>query len=250
MAFKPNNDLEKHLVAATHNPGARADFYRALNAAEIFIISDASKPGANGAAVVDGKREVKIQLVDVAGKPHVPIFSSKERISTIVKAEVPYIAMNGRALLTMLRGTNVVMNPGAEYGKLFTKEEIASILDGTVFAMGPTQSFPGQKVLLSQPKVYPKHVADALRQFFPKFAQVRRVYLCQAQFQQTGQSPHTLIGVEMVGDWKAVVSQAGAVVQSVARPGEVIDFIQITDRPEDELSKYLRSTKPICARAE
>ena len=250
MAFKPNNDLEKHLVAATHNPGARADFYRALTAADVLIISETPKPGADGAIVADGKMQLKIQLVDVAGKQHVPIFSSKQRIAAIVKAEVPYIAMNGRAALTMMRGADVVMNPGAEYGKLFTKEEIASILDGTVFAMGPTQSFPGQKVLLSQPKDYPNHIADALRQFFPKFAQVRRAYLCQAQFQQTGQGPHTLIGVEMVGDWKAVVSQAGAVVQSVAKPGEVIDFIQITDRPDDQLSKYLRSTKPICARAE
>jgi type III secretion system (T3SS) SseB-like protein len=245
MAFTPNNDLEKHLVAATHNPAARADFYRALTAAEVFIISETPKPGADGTIVADGKMQVKIQLVDVAGKPHVPIFSSKERISAIVKTEVPFIAMNGRAALLMLREADVVMNPGAEYGKLFTKEEIASILDGTVFAMGATQNVAGQKVLLSQPKDYPNHIADALRQFFPKSAQVKRVYLAQAQFQQLGHGPHTLIGVDMTGDWRAVVSEAGAVAQSVARPGEVIDFMQISDRPDDDVSKYLRSTTPM-----
>lgn len=250
MAFNPVNQLETALVAATHNPGSRADFYRALTAADLFIISENPRPGAEGTIVADAKMQVKIQLVEVAGKPHVPIFSSKERISAIVKAEVPFISMNGRAAFNMLRGADVVMNPGAEYGKVFTTSEIESILNGTIFAAMDPQAVAGQKVMLSQPTEYPDHIVEAMRELFPRFELLKRAYLARADFPQSEQPPHIFIGVETTGNWQELIKDAALVAQSVVRPGEVIDLIQINHRPDDGVSAYMRSATPFYERPE
>jgi len=57
-----------------------------------------------------------------------------------------------------------------------------------------------------------------------------------------------MIGIDMSGDWKTLVGDAGLIAQSVARPGEVIDFIQISDSPDDGVSTYMRSTTPFYQR--
>jgi hypothetical protein len=248
MPFQPVNEIERLLVAATRDPAARPDFYRALTECDLLVISDAQQPTDEQLSASGGKTEIQIQLVDVQGKPHVPIFTSKERIAAVVKGETRFLAMNGRALFTMLGASEIVMNPGAEYGKLFTNAEVQSILDGSILQLGPTQNLGGQQVLLSQPAEYPRHITDALSQFFPKHPQVNAVYLAQAQFPKSDASPHTMIGIDMTGDWKSLVGEAGLVAQSVARPGEIIDFMQISNNPDEGVSKYMRSVTPFYQR--
>ena len=140
------------------------------------------------------------------------------------------------------------MNPGSEYGKLFIKAEVEAILDGSILRMGPMQKVGGQQVLLSQPKDYPRHIADALLGFFPKQPQVKAAYLAQAVFAKADPSPHTMIGIDMTGNWRSLVSEAGLIAQAVARPGEIIDFMQISDDPDEGVSKYMQSTTPFFTR--
>ena len=52
----------------------------------------------------------------------------------------------------------------------------------------------------------------------------------------------------MTGDWKTLVGEAGLIVKSVVRPGEIIDFLQINDKSDDGVSGYLRTTKPFYQR--
>jgi hypothetical protein len=247
MAFTPVNQLETSLVAATHNPASRADFYRAVTAADLFIISESPKP-ADGSFVADEKTQLKIQLVEVEGKPHVPVFSSKERISAIVKAEVPFIAMNGRAAFTMLRAADVVMNPGSEYGKIFKPEEIESILNGRIFETIAPPNVVGQKVMLAQPSEFPNHVVEPIRQFFATMEHITRAYLARAVFQQSPEQPHIFIGIETTGNWEELLKQASPIVQPVVRSGEIVDLIRMSQRPDDGVSTYFRSTPPIYER--
>lgn len=248
MAFKPSNEIEKLLVAATTDPAARPQFYRALTEHDLLVIGEGEKPAKDKTIVADDKTQVKIQLIEVQGKPHVPIFTSKERVAVVVKAESPYLAMNGRALFTMLKGSGVVMNPGSEFGKLFTPAEIDSILDGSILRLGPTQNVGGQQVLLSQPKDYPRHITDALIPLLHNYPQINAAYLAQAVFSKLDPAPHTMIAIEMTGDWKAVINEIGPVAQTVARPGEIIDFMQMSDRPDEGVSKYMRSVEPFYRR--
>ena len=133
---------------------------------------------------------MQVQLIEVQGKSHVPIFTSKERVAALVKTETPFMAMNGGALFTMLRGADLVMNPGSEFGKLFIPSEVEAILDGSILQLGPTQNLGGQQVLLSQPTEYPRHITDALAALFSKHPQVRSAYLAQAMFGKLDQTPH------------------------------------------------------------
>jgi hypothetical protein len=148
----------------------------------------------------------------------------------------------------MLRGADLVMNPGSEYGKLFIPSEVEAILDGSILQLGPTQNLGGQQVLLSQPAEYPRHITDALSQFFSKQPQVRAAFLAQAVFAKVDQTPHSMIGIDMAGDCKSLVGEAGLIVKSVARPGDIIDFMQMSDKADDGVSGYLRSTTPFYQR--
>jgi hypothetical protein len=195
MAFTPVNEIERLLLAATRDPASRPDFYRALTEHDLLVVGEAEKPAAGGSSGSEENTPVRVQMIEVQGKPHVPIFTSKERVAAVVKGETPYIAMNGRALFTMVRGSDLVMNPGSEYGKLFVKAEVEAILDGTILQMGPTQNVGGQQVLLSQPKDYPRHITDALARFFPRQSEISAAYLAQASFPKLGQTPNTFIGI-------------------------------------------------------
>ncbi len=248
MAFTPSNDIERLLISATTDPAARPEFYRALTEHDLLVIGEGRKSPESSADAPEGTTAVQIQLVEVQDKPHVPIFTSKERIAAFVKTESPYMAMNGRALFTMLRGADLVMNPGSDYGKIFTATEVESILDGSIMKLGPTQNVGGQKVLLSQPREYPSHITDAIAPLLTKEATVKAAYLAQAVFAKLDPTPHIMIGIDMTGDWKSLINEIGMVAQTVARPGEIIDFMQMSDRPDDGVSKYMRSVKPFYQR--
>lgn len=244
MAFKPSNEIERLLVAATTDPTARSQFYRALTENDLLVIGEGHKPAKDETLVADETTQVKIQLIEVQGTPHVPIFTSKERIAAIVKAESPYLAMNGRALFTMLKGSDLVMNPGSDFGKLFTPAEVDWILDGSILRLGPTQNVGGQQVLLSQPKEYPRHITDALSPLLQKHSDVNAAYLAQGVFSGTDAVPHTLIAIDTTGDWKSLIAEIGPIAQTIAQPGEIIDFMQLSERADEGVSRYMRSTEP------
>jgi hypothetical protein len=78
---------------------------------------------------------------------------------------------------------------------------------------------------------------------------VKAAYLAHAFIPDIDQAPHTLIGVEAAGDWRRVVEEAGVVVREVAKPGEIVDFIQLRPNSTDTIGDYMqRQTKPFYVR--
>lgn len=58
-----------------------------------------------------------------------------------------------------------------------------------------------------------------------------------------------MIGLEATGDWRRIVEEAGFVVREVAKPGELIDFIQVSPGATDVVGNYMQHhTKPIYKR--
>jgi hypothetical protein len=249
MAFTPVNEIERLLIAAATDAAARPAFYRGLGQHELFVITEGRKPEREQRVVADDNTSVQIRMIELDGKLHTPIFTSVERISAVVPKEVGFIAMKGDAVFTMLRGKDLVMNPGAEYGKIFTAQEVESIVNGSVFNPQETPDVGGKEILLGQPKDYPRHITDALRRFFARTRDVKAAYLAHAFIPEIDQAPHTLIGVEVVGDWRNVVEEAGVVVREVAKPGEIVDFVQLRPQATDTIGDYMQQqTKPFYAR--
>ena len=230
MAFTPVNELERLLVAAATDPAARPAFYREIGQHELFVITEGRQPEREQRFVADENTSLQIRMIELDGKLHAPIFTSVERISAMVPKEVGFVAMKGDAVLSMLRGKDLVMNPGAEYGKIFTAHEVEGILNGSIFNPQETPDVGGKKILLGQPTEYPRHITDALSRFFARSRDVKAAYLAHAFIPEVDQAPHTLIGVDVAGDWRKVVEEAGIVVREVAKPGEIVDFVQL--RPQ------------------
>ncbi|HUB26280.1 MAG TPA: enhanced serine sensitivity protein SseB C-terminal domain-containing protein, partial [Tepidisphaeraceae bacterium] len=109
----------------------------------------------------------------------------------------------------------------------------------------PSKVFSPEKptrVLLSQPKNYPTELVAALTRCFQSMRQVRRAYLAHCLFAAPSEKPHTLIGLEVSGDWHQVAASAGMVAQSVEVPHPPVDFMQMTGKSGVE--NYFKSVKP------
>lgn len=248
MAFEPVNELERLLVAAAQDPAARSAFYRALREQDLFVITD-QMPEGERQFIAGENASIKIRMIEFDGTLHAPIFTSVERISAVVAAEVGFVAMKGHAVFTMLRGSDLVLNPGAQYGKVFTKHEVESLIDGSLFAPTKRNDIGGKKILLGQPKNYPHHITAALSRLFAKVREIKAAYLAHAFVADIDSEAHTLIGLEVDKDFERVLGDAGVVVREVANKGEIVDFVQVRRGTNEFVSNYMtRETKPFYAR--
>ena len=95
MSFEPQNDLERSLVKAAKDPAHRPQFYRDFIASDIFIIQDGERPPEKHVRVVlKDAKNIKMRAVEHNGKLHIAIFSSRERLRTLLTGEATYIGIN------------------------------------------------------------------------------------------------------------------------------------------------------------
>src|SRR4030095_15836445 len=132
-----------------------------------------------------------------------------------------------------------ILNPGSPYGKQFTPEEVAGVVDGSIFApLASTVVTEDRQVMLGQPANYPTHVTNPLAAFFKTKKQVRAAYLAHMFDPKSGDEPHTIIGIDVDDDtnFERLVAEVGIVIGGAAKQGENVDFIRITDQG---LSEYM-----------
>jgi hypothetical protein len=156
--------------------------------------------------------------------------------------------LNALEFMKITRGADLILNPGSEFGKEFTKAEIESLLDGSIWK--PSERYVAKeetKIMIGQPSNYPKELMDALARYFRKTKEVKRAYLAHFFNPERDEKPHTLIGVEMSGDWDLVMSGAGMVARDVHIPDPPVDFIQITGKGGVE-DYFKRDCKPFYER--
>jgi len=246
MEFIPLNELEAALLAATANPDARPRFYEILSNSNLLVIDESPGPATiDGPQVLEAGRSLSIRSLDISGVPHVPVFSSSERISAIVRSEVKTIAMNAKDLFKILGGGHAILNPGSDCGKAFTPHEMAQIVDGSIFAPRSVEVVTeARELLMGQPASYPTHITTPLAAFFKTKKEVVAAYLAHVCDPKSGEAPHSLIGVEMHAgaDVQRVMGEASIVLESVAQKGEMIDLILVTS---GGVSDYMtKETKP------
>ena len=231
VTFTPSNPLEESLVKSAHDPAHRPQFYRDLLASDIFLIHQGPPPDRPGTHVAGEGERLIIRPLSLDGKEYLPIFSSLAALQAVLSEQVSYVALNAAAFFKMTTGADVVLNPGSDYGKELTKDEIARLLDGSIWK--PTGGYEVQRdtqVQIGQPARYPKDLVEALSRLFTTVSEVRAAYL--ALFYNPGQDerPHTLIAIEVTGNWESVVAQAGIVAGAIAVPDPPVDFMRLTDR--------------------
>ncbi len=245
--FIPTNSLEQRLVEAATDVGARPAFYRELLESDVFV-PGFTEQGGEGETVVKAGDNVSIaHWQDQNGAPYVPVFSSMQRMQQAITEKQNYLRVNARSLLEIVEGIQVVLNPGAPYGKEFTSEEISRLLDGSIFK-GTQRHIveQEQQVMLGQPSVYPQKLVDALKSLFAQHKTVESAHLAHIFNATSGEPPHTIIGIKAAGDISGITADAGMVAGEVLARHEIVDFIQMGT---DNVSSYmLKSTEPFYVR--
>lgn len=209
-------------------------------------------PEKSGWTVLKEAHEVNIRQIEFHGKPYLPIFSSLLRLQEFVQREAGYygggyIAINALEFLKITCGAELILilNLGSECGKVLTREEIQSIIDGSIWQTAePYRIEGGTRVMIGQPSKCPHELADALKRLFAGLKQIRRAYLAQFFIPEKDEKPHTLIGIEVSGDWDKVLAQAGMVIRDVEIPDPPVDFMQITGEGGGAEDYFLNECQP------
>lgn len=232
MPFVSENRLEEALVRAVESPATAPDFYRLLLESELLVLGtvegqeDATSqfslaPGGQ-LALVTGERN---------GERFLPVFSSLPRMQAYVKDESRYLSVNGRALLDLTRGAPVILNPGSDYGREFTPQQIEQLLDsGVTVAMGEAD--------------YPLALANALTGVFEKDSGVQAAWMINIA--QGGES-HPLVGIETTGDMAALVAEIERTAQEKV-PGMIFDLQRVDRAQPAHMANALLGTQPFYQR--
>jgi hypothetical protein len=124
--FIPENQLETLLLDAYADATRRPAFFRKFLEATIFVMDD---PPAGDGGTRPGPG---IRMLDINGVAHIPAFSSVGRIGDFGHRAGQYHEVRTRALLESVSGFPLILNPGSSPAKIFSREEVAALLDGTL----------------------------------------------------------------------------------------------------------------------
>lgn len=249
MSFEPQNDLERSLAKAASDPAHCPQFYKDLSQSDIFIVQHGKQPPAQHTktTLAEGTM-IQIQNIEHNGKPHIPIFSSLVRLQAALSHEAAYLGMNALEFMKLTKGAALLLNPGADFGKEFTPEEIASIIDGSIWQPNERYTVKKEvKVLLGQPKNFPTELVNALGRFFKKKKQVKRAWIAHIFNPDDGQKPHTLIAIDVSENFDEVSAEAGIVVRNVTILDPPVDFMPITGKGGLD-GYFVKETKPFYER--
>jgi len=249
MAFEPHNKLEHSLVQAATDPAHRPQFYKDFVQSDIFIIQHGKRPPEEHRRVTLSEGEkIQIENIEFDGKRYIPIFSSLPRLRATITGEVAYLGINALEFLKITMGSALLLNPGSDYGKEITPEEAASIVDGSLWQ--PNERYVTQKevkVMIGQPKNYPKELVDALTRFFKTKKHVKRAWIAHFFNPDRDEKPHTLIAIDASDAFEEITSEAGIVARNVKIPDPPVDFLPITGRGGIE-DYFVKETKPFYER--
>lgn len=194
MPFDPQNNLEESLIKASSDPAHRPQFYKDLAGSDVFIVQEGPPPESSGKKVLSEGMSLQLRNIEWEGRPYIPVFSSLPRLQAAIQEEVGYLALNALEFMKITQGAELLLNPGSDYGKAFTKDEIASILDGSIWK--PTEQFVVQKetqVMIGQPSNYPAKLVEALTRYFKRTKEVKKAYIAHFFNPEHNEKPHTLI---------------------------------------------------------
>jgi SseB protein. len=139
-------------------------------------------------------------------------------------------------------GSEVFLNPGAGYGKEFNVKEIESIINGSIFNSNRYEVKEDTKVMIGQPANPPEELLKELKTLFSSIKEVKSAYNAHFYNPMMDEKPHTLIAVELNGDWESMIIEAGKIADRVKIPDPPVDFIQLNGK--SDLESYFKDTKP------
>ncbi|AFY57604.1 SseB protein [Rivularia sp. PCC 7116] len=241
MEFNPSNQLEELLVKAANDPVVRNDFYKLILESDIFLVQPPNSKPSYGSRIAGEQESISIQSMEINGNVYLPFFSSFTALQRAIREESDYVSFNARTFFEMTKGQKLLLNPNNDCGKEFTVEEIASLLDGSIFNQDSAREVQsGTEIMIGQPANYPKALVEVLKNYLTKFKSVKSAYLAHFFDPSYDEKPHTLIAIEDYGDWDAVISGLDLCIRNIEIPDPPVDFVKI-DSSESYFSDYFKN---------
>ncbi|WP_317205402.1 enhanced serine sensitivity protein SseB C-terminal domain-containing protein [Janthinobacterium sp.] len=236
------SDLERLLRLAARDAARRPEFYRALLAADVYVVG-ATELVQSGRAGV-GERIAIEHWTRADGAVIIPFFSSLAALQRAIDAECDYLQLSARALFEITRGAALALNPKSPYSRAFPPAEVAAMLGGDGNAPGAAT-----QVFLGQPRHYPALLVDALTTLLAGRGNVHAAYLSLMLAPSVDSRPHLLVAIHADGDTGQLMRDAGRVACGAAPAGKAVDLTLLV-AGEDPLSDYfLHSVAPFYERS-
>lgn len=226
--FEPLNTLERLLIAAATDPGARAAFIQAFLESEVYL-SPAAEPPTDGSL-----GEFVVSYLE-SGEQAAALFTARERLAEVVGPDARVWAWNGRAVFEALRGKAIHLNPNLTPQVIWSAADIAEILDGRSTVQVPA----GAQMLLSHPAVKPDALIAALKSALGSLSAVKGAWMLQAD---RGAQRSWLLGVRHSGPWSDIDH---AITGALTAAGPMDRPLQAMPITNDTLSRELRRGIPI-----
>ncbi len=233
--FFPENRLEALLMQAATDPGTRPEFYKELLAADLFVLI---VPGDRpyGEYIAQEGETLSIKGITVEGRKLIPVFTAERRLREYIQSQDNLAKLNGHSLLSMIAAQHqgVVLNPASSYGKEFTPQEVASLVDGSLFQPKEKIITKETNVLIGTPKEYPTQAVNALVSYFQGKPEIKKAYVAQIHMPDSGEPPHLIFAIQAEGDFRSIASDLGIVFENTLGPGQFADLVQIGQSNLDE----------------
>lgn len=238
--------FEALMKDASVNVNLRFDFYRNLPHQKVFVITSGNTQAKDG--VLEENTNVELATFP-DGK--IPFFTALPRIfeKQVIKEKVPYLEITAGDLFQLTKGATLVLNPFSDFGKELVPQEIAQILDGSIFGDGIREvAVPRDtQVRVGQPAVQPVEMMEALSAKFALRDDVNAAYIAMVDMPETGAPPRLLIAMSISGDRQTIFEEAGRTAQQFLKQGESVDIMELT--PENGISAYFDDQLPFYNRA-
>jgi hypothetical protein len=206
MAFEPQNKLEEALMQAASTPSAKPRFLKTLLESEIYIVQN----------------DPIIENDDIRYRP---MYSSPIRS----KSETNAVSVRAKEFLESARGTDFILNPGSTYGRTFSADEVADLLDGGIWLPKDEEVKEREsQIMLGQPANYPTELVETLKRFFQRRDEVKRAWLGHIYDPLSDENAHSLVAIEVDDNWDEISSQTGTVASAVKIPDPPVDILQIS----------------------
>lgn len=185
----PMNPLEEALYEGLADASQMGIFEQLMLEADLYAVPEADgpggKPGDDGNKVLrQGEQLILRGVVLNDGRNSVTLFTDPRRAAKMFGEDSRVIAMQGRALLDILKDTVVLLNPDGGKGLLLNPDQIKAVLGHE--PIRPLRPVSGRVELHEvEPENEPVMLTQAIRETF-KGALVKDVWLARAIWPDVG----------------------------------------------------------------
>jgi hypothetical protein len=236
------NTLERLLEESGNSVASRPHFYRELLLSNVLIIphgaiEESDDPGRQTATL-------KMAAISHEGVDYVPFFIAEK----FLPRETKYLSLPAKTFFEITKGSHLILNPGAQFGKTFSPEEVEKLLTGKMFEVEKEfQVKNSAEVIIGNPKEIPDRLLPELSRFFRSEDSVLRAWLGWYHNPELEKEPGYLLAIETTRsvDFRALAGRVSLVLKEVGTNGRYCDVVQYSGQG---ITGYFRSTHPFYAK--